>query len=380
MKNDKKNSVDPINFLRIIAVSLVFILHTLISVKLTTGVRDYPFIIQTPAWAGVWIFIFLSGYLIGKGFINGKYEMSFKGVLKFYLKRFVKIVIPYYIFHLIVGVIVYQQYYYSNPSMVLNIFLLNFNGQIGIGGMGATWFVSTICKLYLIIPFVYLIFNKIISLFKRHKNIFVICIIVLLLGGGLLLRCNFLNNHSDWYSVVYTAFYSNLDIFIVGFLMNYLTDKKININKIWIIVLKISTIIILISLVVITSYCYYYGELYGKINLLIYYKYYFPTLYVIVCSLYIYVFSINKKEYTKLEISSVLHNPLRIIDCLSVLSFEFFMWHSMILVSLEKIIINKGFTDTYMEYLILTFIIANIFAYVFHQLNKSISEKILSKI
>ncbi len=89
-----RNICDPINILRTIACLIVFILHTLIYSQFA-GVDIYKqaqtnpliFLIKTPAWAGVWIFIILGGYLAGKSFFTGRYEFSVKGFGKYYLKK-----------------------------------------------------------------------------------------------------------------------------------------------------------------------------------------------------------------------------------------------------------------------------------------------------
>ncbi len=54
-----------------------------------------PDSIQWLTWfdglAAVNIFFVLSGYLITKVFLTGKYELSLKGILKFYKTRFIRI-------------------------------------------------------------------------------------------------------------------------------------------------------------------------------------------------------------------------------------------------------------------------------------------------
>ena len=101
----ERNSVDMLNFLRVIATMFVFLLH---GRSYVGGVSDGPeffaMITNFPAWAGVWILFFLSGYLIQKGFVSGKYQifnkklLSIKELFKFYLKRFLRIAPAYYLY------------------------------------------------------------------------------------------------------------------------------------------------------------------------------------------------------------------------------------------------------------------------------------------
>lgn len=72
MKNvilKKYNCVNPLNYIRSIAVICVFLLHvSLFSWQLGFVYDQYTWILKTPAWSAVWILFLMSGYLIGKGF------------------------------------------------------------------------------------------------------------------------------------------------------------------------------------------------------------------------------------------------------------------------------------------------------------------------
>ena len=91
----EKNSVDALNFLRVAATMFVFLLHGRSYVAgIDDGVGIFTMFTNMPAWAGVWILFFLSGYLLQKGFLKNRYPVFEGGKLRtrelfgFYLKRF----------------------------------------------------------------------------------------------------------------------------------------------------------------------------------------------------------------------------------------------------------------------------------------------------
>lgn len=47
-----------------------------------------------PAWAGVWIFFVVSGYLAGIGFKTEKYKLTFGGVKEYFYKKIRRVYIP----------------------------------------------------------------------------------------------------------------------------------------------------------------------------------------------------------------------------------------------------------------------------------------------
>ncbi len=106
-KSDKFNiqneKFDMTNLLRIIAVFFVFLCH---GRSYVDGISDwqgkYSFLTVTPAWAGVWIFLFISGYGLGCGYWCGKYfpdnEFTLNRLCNFYKRRFFRIAPIYYLY------------------------------------------------------------------------------------------------------------------------------------------------------------------------------------------------------------------------------------------------------------------------------------------
>ena len=145
---DSISRMDVFNFIRGVALLCVIGFHTLCVIQPTYPDIKVPWIFITPAWYAMWAFFFLSGYLLGKGFFNGKYEK---------ISRAIRIV-PVYLFFLLVLFLFYKPLWFINNLKTL-YFLLTFtyNGWLmpSITGVGATWFISTIVQLYAFAPLVY---------------------------------------------------------------------------------------------------------------------------------------------------------------------------------------------------------------------------------
>lgn len=88
--------INHIDILRIVATFMVFSLHSL----LFTG-KNFPmtdilnnsggyFIFFTSAWGAVWIFFVISGFLAGKNWKAGKYELNAQSIRSYYQKKYVE--------------------------------------------------------------------------------------------------------------------------------------------------------------------------------------------------------------------------------------------------------------------------------------------------
>lgn len=61
---------DIFNFLREVALLCVIGLHTVCVISAVYPEIPHSWLFNTPAWLAMWIFFFLSGYLLGKGLIK----------------------------------------------------------------------------------------------------------------------------------------------------------------------------------------------------------------------------------------------------------------------------------------------------------------------
>ena len=94
------DSSTALNILRVFAAAMVFFCHSTIVANDTFGLQleGLQRLIITPAWGGVWIFLVMGGFLAAYGFDSQKYEMNKEGILKYYRGRFIKVLLPTWIF------------------------------------------------------------------------------------------------------------------------------------------------------------------------------------------------------------------------------------------------------------------------------------------
>lgn len=336
---EEKNSANIFDILRAIAIFLVFVCHNL-SIAYDfypQYVNNFPKIFHLPAWAGVWIFFILSGYLIEKGFYNNKYETDWKGIINFVFRRFLRIAPMYYLFLLIVFLFVNQASFFDKNIFSLVFFYSNYRPALSVQ-TGLLWFVSTIFQLYILAPVIY---KFVLSHIKSHHLLFIGLIVI----GGLGLR---LLQHywgQDWYSVTYVNTLSNLDLFFGGFLLNQVVNgkKKVLENKKILSVCKVSSFLILFVLIGINVYVYCTAEsssVYSKFcfNL---YRYIFPTIYLVVILFIIWAFDSKEKvKYAPLTFANMVKNPVRFIEGFGVISFVFYVFHATILLNFGKFFIT----------------------------------------
>lgn len=151
-----------INVLKILATTLVFLCHSEIIAKECFNINFHGLwhLLNTPAWGGVWIFLIISGFLACYGFDSGKYQISRKSILNYYKGRYIKILLPTYIFLSLAFIFNMQE---SNVQMdsIIRWLTCTFNGHGGgIKQVGASWYVFIVFWLYILSPiFVYLL-NK----------------------------------------------------------------------------------------------------------------------------------------------------------------------------------------------------------------------------
>lgn len=344
-----------INILKVVAMLVVFILHTSIySSALGFTFSSKTWILQTPAWAAVWVFIFVSGYLNGKSFIQGKYQTDNKWDIKkvlfeFYGKRIKKIYIPYVVFGFFVVVLIDQQYLVGNPRFFAQLLTATFTNIPSSMTVGVLWYVSTLIWLYIMAPLFALIIDKIN---KRHNNIKVFTEILFILSIGLVWRIYMYSKGADWSSQVYVPFYGNIDIFLCGMLINYFdssNDKKI---------FSIFSSILLIILLIGNTWVYYLGNSNPVwINI---YCFIFPTLYIIVSALFI--LGHRQKCGWKFKMFG------KIVDFYANISFEFYMSHCVVL---NAIYLNYVYADSpnvlHLKLLTHAFALTSVFAFFLHK-------------
>ena len=360
------NKFDPLNFIRVYAALLVFSLHTILflptQVEMFTDSTPIAWIFFTPAWAGVWMFFIISGFFIAKGFISGKNKFTIKSISKFYVRRIIKVGIPTIVFVILCGFFCFPDWFFLNLKTILNVMIFNYNGQPGIDGIGATWFVSTIMQLYFLVPLFCFLVKKVDDKDGKYNLLkWILFIAVILLGLGI--RIFALRNGLDWYKYTYTPFFANLDLFFGGVIFSYIIKDLQEKNNVFNVIIKLISVILVIALVLVNSFYYSRNEF------LVIYQYILPTIYLLTVCLYLYAFGRKKNyKYEVLNYRSLMRNPFRIIDAFAGISFEFYLFHSLILSILKVKIDGDNVIVNYFVLFSLSLVISSILAYFYKRL------------
>lgn len=381
MNQQTKNLPNAINVLRVVACLMVLILHALISTQnagfdLYSYEQSQPwvFLLKTPAWAGVWIFFILAAYLAGRGFFTGRYGYSVRGFLQYYLKKVVRIVIPVYAFVLLVCTLVFPHFLHDQPIAINRLLLFQYTGDPGIDGIGALWYMSTVMPVYIFAPFVCLLLDKTLGwLCRKHRILgksVAAGLLLLVAGLGYLNRVTLLANGANWYNDVYVSVPANLDLFLCGFLLNFITLKDSPQKKLpkWgRLAVKLGAILLLAVVIVSACYLYFVGERYD-IVLLDIYRYQLPTAFLLAVCVYLFAFDYEKEEkQAPLTLVNVVKNPARILDFISDISFEIYIFHSLIYSRIWPYLAPIQTIWGHLGFILFGFVLSCLIGYAFHK-------------
>lgn len=220
---------DPLLTVRSLAFLLVLFGHWFAAVNHPENVTEIirsgsPFWLLTASpWCGVWIFFTLSGYLMGKGFVFGRYDASRSGISRFYRNRILRIVPMYFAAVLIVGTAVAPEMFnIFQPGAFLNVAsVLTFDNE-GLPPIGALWSVGTEVQFYLLVPFLFLILQP---LMHRKRSIVALLFVITLTSVIYKYAVLRALGIDYWHQFVYVPLLANLDLFILGFSTAFLQKR-----------------------------------------------------------------------------------------------------------------------------------------------------------
>ena len=253
------------------------------------------------AWwlnVGVQLFLFISGWL----YANKKID-DYK---KFYEKEFKKILIPYYIYLLVISLI----YYFFIPDNInLKSFILSLLLIDTLNGLSHLWFIRYIILCYLLIPLINNIFKEKKMSVNSLIKLLTVFLVFELIG---LVTKNFFN-------------WTWINCFVLGFFVNRYKCDIERFTKLK--MMFLTTSIFLISVKIIIKYCI--GIKLNGIFLMIFNKY-SNICHLLLCVL---LFFLLKKIYSLLKHSTLRERILDLSDKYSY--YIYITYHIFILGSLS---------------------------------------------
>ena len=139
----KEGRLVSIDLLRVIAITLVILFHLLYEIYQNDSLRPIGFV-------GVSLFFIISGFVLAK-----KYSFLEKFSLKWFLKRFLKVVSVYYIAIIVIVILFGTQTYHGGITDILLhfIFLDPFFKSSAYSIISPAWFLTPLIALYIIFPY-----------------------------------------------------------------------------------------------------------------------------------------------------------------------------------------------------------------------------------
>ena len=217
------NSNDPLLIVRFLAAFLVFVTHIAILLhpkeELLTG---YWSVLRGGAHAGMAVFFTLSGFLMGKAFITGRYTLTREGIFTFYKSRWIRIFPLMSFVFIFLFVLQYPQVLRFDPLSIMRLMTFNYYGNtIGLNGIGAMWSLSVEFQYYLMAPFVFLLFHDRVTR-NRIKGIAAVVAAIIFFTLLKYFAKKYLFNKEGLYDPAFFSLLGNLPFFLTGFLFNYI--------------------------------------------------------------------------------------------------------------------------------------------------------------
>jgi peptidoglycan/LPS O-acetylase OafA/YrhL len=381
------NAVDALLVLRAIACLMVVSIHVAPPRNVIyIGQMDFSWLLFSHGMAAVWIFFCLSGYLMGKAFYSGRYALTRSGVINFLRNRILRIAPLYYFSAFILAVLVYPKILMpENWSYIFHI--LTFTYQAYLTPNAPTfntsiWSLSVEMQFYCLVPFVYVLVRK----YCVNLRTTIAALVTVIFIGFLIKASVYLSFKEDIHKSMYFLFkywYSplinNLDIFLIGFLINPLMlflQKKQHPELVvqdammepeWSETpppkkrrpligssgFKILACILFVIFYLATAQHFYAQELWGLPAREARGMRTTTTLFVwqpvtaIVTAIFILAFDAKRQTQSKLTPRAILHNPWRVLEIFGILSYGVYLWHGPLIPKLAEVVTSTSPVEFY---------------------------------
>lgn len=222
---DKKLESISISFIRVFSMILIFLCHV-VQESGSNLLKNTAQIFNV----GVFVFLFISGYLYGqKDIVDTK---------QWYLKRAKRILLPLYTFMIIMFI---MRIVFFNSGIEIKeylIYLFNLQGFLGgVQGTQHLWFLSILMVCYIITP----ILNKFKMYIKKNSEAIIIVIVIIV--------CQLIMTYCASKFVGLQISY--VLTYILGYLISLLWNRNIKFSKV--IILDVITLISLVIRIISRS-------------------------------------------------------------------------------------------------------------------------------
>jgi len=310
-----------------------------LGVDFTHNNSSWAWIVYSPAWFGMSMFFTLSGYLMTKGFLTGRFHFSGTGAAKFIDTRIHRLLpLMLVVFLTFSGL---ETWHNFDLGTLGSIAIFAFNGKYeGSSGAGAFWSLSAEFHFYLIAPIVASIFAS--CLFKRHKLflVFIACSslgIFLRVFSGIIFRENGLNL---WVKI-WPSLYGHIDEFLFGgiaCLVVTVHGKKLSLYKgLWPFILFAGYLLYSWIAFPVMSGSSMVDPLTKQllINIFLYFGPSIGAFFSATCI--VLIESNNPKKITHYPKNLILETCLTTI---AGITFSFYLLHSFILIKIHQYLVN----------------------------------------
>jgi len=217
---------DPLLALRGVACLLIVVAHCRSQMgSVLLGTLDVSWLFINRGAPFVWVFFCLSGYLVGKVFYCHRYRVNRAGIIRFWCNRALRIA-PLYYFVVLVTLPIYPHLLtaqYRETLIRLLTFTYHPYATADVAFYNAPlWAVSTEVNFYLVAPLIYFAANRWLNSQKRLLMAYLSIFLGVFLWKAIAFYTygETINQIQHYYQQIYAPLWSNLDVFLCGFLVN----------------------------------------------------------------------------------------------------------------------------------------------------------------